>query len=195
MINEKNSEDILDWFKAEDFDKLEYLADIKHIVNNADLTTDQKIKSIKMINEKAPKTKYDKPKDKLVKNEFAYEAIKKIKKVANNSDTILSQSLLDDIGGYATSFTEVDYNIENQANVDYLKKQLNRQMHYVWLTHKADLNDILGLETITVYHYGGIKLVHNTEDYLIIDGQKITFNELKSGEFEDKIKILKKSEG
>lgn len=62
VINEKDSEDTLDWFKAEDFDKLEYLADIKHIVNNDDLTTDQKIKSIKMINEKAPKTKYDKPK-------------------------------------------------------------------------------------------------------------------------------------
>jgi hypothetical protein len=188
MIKEKDSEDILDWFKAEDFDKLEYLADIKHIVNNDDLTTDQKIKSIKMINEKAPKTKYDKPKYKLVKNEFAYEAIKRD---ANNSDTILSQVLLDDIGRYATSFTEVDYNIENQANVDYLKKQLNRQMYYVWLNHKADLNDILGLENITVYLYGGIKLAHNTEDYLIIDGQKITFDELKSGEFEDKIKILK----
>jgi hypothetical protein len=188
MIKEKDSEDILDWFKAEDFDKLEYLADIKHIVNNDDLTTDQKIKSIKMINEKAPKTKYDKPKYKLVKNEFAYEAIKRD---ANSSDTILSQVLLDDIGRYATSFTEVDYNIENQANVDYLKKQLNRQMHYVWLNHKADLNDILGLENITVYLYGGIKLVHNTEDYLIINGQKITFNELKSGEFENKIKILK----
>ena len=59
MVKEKDSEDTLDWFKAEDFDKLEYLADIKHIVNNDDLTTDQKIKSIKMINEKAPKTKYD----------------------------------------------------------------------------------------------------------------------------------------
>mgnify|MGYP001342995397 CR=1 FL=1 len=59
MINDKDSDSVLDWFKAEDFDKLEYLADIKHIVNNNDLTTDQKIKSIKMINEKAPKTKYD----------------------------------------------------------------------------------------------------------------------------------------
>ena len=192
MINEKDSDSVLDWFKAEDFDKLEYLADIKHIVNNNDLTTDQKIKSIKMINEKAPITKYDKPKYKFVKNEFAYEAIKND---TNNSDTILSQPLLDTIGRYATSFTEVDYNIENQANVDYLKKQLKIQMHYIWSTHKADLNDILGLENITVYPNGETKLVHNTEDYLIINGQKITFDELKSGEFEDKIKILKKSEG
>lgn len=188
MINEKDSEDTLSWFKAEDFDKLEYLADVKHIVNNDDLTTDQKIKSIKMINEKAPKTKYDKPKYKLVKNEFAYEVIKND---ANNSDTILSQPLLDDFGKYITSFTEVDYNIENKANVDYLKEQINRQMSYIWLTNKASLQDILGLKNIIVYPNLEVKLVHNTEDYLILRGQKITFDELKSGEFEDKIKILK----
>lgn len=189
MIDETDSKDILNWFKASDFDKLEYLADIKHIVNNDDLTADQKIKSIKMINEKAPKTEYDNPTYTLVRNDYAYN---EIQKQANNSNTILDRLLLDTIGHYVANITEISYNIENKADIDYLKQLLNRQMYQVWLTHQATLDDVLGLTSMPVYTIGSVKLIPNTEDCLIINGQMVTFDELKSGKFADKIRILKK---
>lgn len=59
----KNSEDeIFKSFKPvnDNWNKYDFIEEVKQICNHKDLTIDQKIFSIKMIAQKAPKTKYDK---------------------------------------------------------------------------------------------------------------------------------------